>query len=90
VRLQGKESKTYVLKVSKVSGLQNYIWITLHIQTVALGETGRAMISGEFESLKAIHAVSPGLVPKPVAWGKYDHEKPETYFLLTQFREVGK
>ena len=48
------------------------------------------MISGEFESLKAIHAVSPDLVPKPVAWGKYDHEEPETYFLLTQFREVGK
>ena len=48
------------------------------------------MCEGEFESLKAIHAVSPGFVPKPYAWGKYKQEEPETYFLLAQFRDVGK
>ena len=48
------------------------------------------MCEGEFESLKAIHAVSPGFVPEPYAWGKYTQEEPETYFLLAEFRDVGK
>lgn len=48
------------------------------------------MISGEVESLQAIHAFSPSFVPESIAWGVYDHEPPEPYFLLTQFREVGK
>lgn len=48
------------------------------------------MCEGEFESLKAIHAVSPGFVPEPYAWGKYTQENPETYFLLAEFRDVGK
>ena len=48
------------------------------------------MCEGEYESLKAIHAVTPDFVPKPYDWGKYRQEDPETYFLLAEFREVGK
>ena len=48
------------------------------------------MCEGEFESLKAIHAVTPDFVPKPYDWGKYKQNDPETYFLLAEFREVGK
>ena len=48
------------------------------------------MCEREFESLKAIHAVSPGFVPEPYAWGKYAEEDPETYFLLVEFRDIGK
>ena len=48
------------------------------------------MCEGEFESLRAIHAVSPSFVPEPYAWGKYTQEDPETYFLLAEFRDVGK
>ena len=48
------------------------------------------MCEGEFESLKAIHAVSPSFVPKPYAWGKHTREGPESYFLLTEFRDVGR
>ena len=48
------------------------------------------MCEGEYESLKAIHAVSPGFVPKPYAWGRHIQEEPETYFLLAEFRDVGK
>ena len=29
------------------------------------------MCEGEFESLQAIPAVSPGLVPESYAWGQY-------------------
>ena len=57
---------------------------------VTLGEIGRHMCEGEFESLKAIYEVSPDFVPKPYAWGKYSKEDPETYFLLAEFRDVGQ
>ncbi len=60
------------------------------LQVVTLGTTGKHMCQGEFESLKAIYAVSPGFVPEPYAWGKYTREDPETYFLLAEFRDVGK
>ena len=60
------------------------------LKIVVLGATGRHMCEGEFESLKAIYAVSPGFVPRPYAWGKYYHNEPETYFLLTEFRDVGE
>lgn len=59
-------------------------------QVVTLGATGKHMCEGEFESLKAIHAVSPAFVPEPNAWGKYAQEQPETYFPLAEFRDVGK
>lgn len=48
------------------------------------------MCEGEYESLKAINAVSPGFVPEPYGWGKYEQESPETYFLLAEFRDVGE
>ncbi|KAF2746733.1 hypothetical protein M011DRAFT_468429 [Sporormia fimetaria CBS 119925] len=60
------------------------------LKVVSLGATGRHMCEGEYESLKAIYAVSPDFVPKPYAWGKYKEEDPETYFLLTKFRDVGE
>lgn len=59
-------------------------------QVVTLGNTGKHMCEGEYESLKAMHAVSPGFVPEPYAWGKYAQEDSETYFLLAEFRDVGK
>ncbi|KAK3376113.1 Fructosamine kinase-domain-containing protein [Lasiosphaeria ovina] len=62
------------------------------LKTVRLGETGRVMITGEFASLQALHAVSPTLVPVPHAWGvctsPSSHNNGPTHFLLTQFREV--
>lgn len=48
------------------------------------------MIEGEFESLKAIHAVSPSFCPEPYYWGKLEQEEPESYFFLAEFREVGE
>jgi len=48
------------------------------------------MTEGEYESLKAIHAVSPTFVPEPYAWGRFDEPEPETYFLLAEFRDVGE
>lgn len=50
------------------------------------------MCQGEYESLKAIYAVSPRFVPEPYAWGQYKNESDgsEHYFLLAEFRNVGE
>ncbi|KAH0558739.1 hypothetical protein GP486_004615 [Trichoglossum hirsutum] len=81
--LWGKTAKVVVQLPSGEN--ENYF-----LKVVSLGETGRRMCEGEFESLKAIHAVSPTCVPKPYGWGKYCQEGPETHFLLVEFRDVGE
>jgi protein-ribulosamine 3-kinase len=51
------------------------------------------MMEGEFESLRALHSVSPTFVPFPYAWGQFDKPDPNgvpTHFLLAQFRPVGE
>ena len=48
------------------------------------------MCEGEYESLKAIYATSPNFVPRPLAWGKFEADGPETHFLLVEFRDVGR
>lgn len=48
------------------------------------------MCEGEYESLKAIYAVSPSFVPQPWGWGQYRNAPTPTFFMLTDFREVGK
>lgn len=57
---------------------------------VALGDTGKHMIKGEFESLKAIHATMPSFVPEPHAIGVCDQIGEQTSFLIEDFREVGQ
>ncbi|KAI4676006.1 uncharacterized protein J4E84_009805 [Alternaria hordeiaustralica] len=59
------------------------------LKVVTLGEIGRHMCEGEYESLKAIYAISPSFVPQPYAWGKLEGAD-ETYFLLAAFRDVGE
>lgn len=109
VQLHAGELKNYFLKVSKAlyyicesGGLlpqaRTYTPSAIH-QTASLGDTGQAMMRGEFESLRAMHAVSPTIVPEPYAWGNYSsspsssstaEKGEETYYLLTEFREVGQ
>lgn len=52
--------------------------------------TARYMIEGEYESLKAMHAVSPTFVPEPFACGHYTQDNREMYFLIEEFRLVGE
>ncbi|KAK8036080.1 Fructosamine kinase-domain-containing protein [Apiospora rasikravindrae] len=51
------------------------------------GEVGKNMVVGEFESMKAIHAVLPEFVPAPIAHGTYESD-PETHFFLCEFRDM--
>ncbi|TQV93073.1 fructosamine kinase [Cordyceps javanica] len=50
-------------------------------------DVGRNMVMGEFESMKTIHSVVPGFVPRPIAWGQYA-TIPDTYFYLCEYREM--
>ncbi|TQS33569.1 hypothetical protein Golomagni_06082 [Golovinomyces magnicellulatus] len=59
------------------------------LKTVTLGNTGKAMCQGEFESLQAMCKTSPGFCPEPYAWGQQSCLDSETYFLLVEFREIG-
>lgn len=45
------------------------------------------MVSGEFESMTAIHSLMPDFAPKPIAWGTYE-TIPETHFFLCEFKEM--
>lgn len=46
------------------------------------------MCEGEFESLKAMHAVVPSFIPIVYGWGAL--KKGPGYFLLAEFREIGQ
>ena len=50
-------------------------------------------MKGEFESLRAIHAVCPNLAPYVYCWGKFKNKTPSdsnTHFLLTDHRKLGE
>jgi fructosamine-3-kinase len=44
-------------------------------------------LNGKFESLKAIHNLWPGFVPKPIAQGSYISD-PDIHFLLMGFLDI--
>ncbi|ETS86628.1 hypothetical protein PFICI_00456 [Pestalotiopsis fici W106-1] len=54
---------------------------------VISGETGRNMVRSEFESAKAMYALQPHLVPRPIAWGTYESIL-DTHFFLSEYRDM--
>ncbi|KAI9769111.1 MAG: hypothetical protein M1840_004462 [Geoglossum simile] len=78
--------KTAKVVVQLPSGEEGYYFL----KVISLGEVGRQMCEGEFESLKTIHAVSPTIVPEPYGWGKCSQDDPDAYFLLAEFRDIGE
>ncbi|KAK8054436.1 hypothetical protein PG994_009503 [Apiospora phragmitis] len=52
-------------------------------------EAGQHMVAGEFESMKAIHALVPEFTPAPLAHGPFE-SVPDTHFFLCKFREMMK
>jgi len=48
------------------------------------------MCEGEYESLKAIYAVSPSFVPRPYAWGEIKENGLTAHLLLAAFRDIEK
>ncbi|KAF7539100.1 hypothetical protein G7054_g2449 [Neopestalotiopsis clavispora] len=50
---------------------------------VSIGDDGKGMMRGEFESMNALHNTLPALVPKPIAWGTYKTDENIHFFLCT-------
>lgn len=51
---------------------------------LAEGDVGCSKLEGEFEGVKAIYAVVPAHVPRPIACGAFT-STPSTYFYLAEF-----
>ncbi|KAL8976837.1 MAG: hypothetical protein Q9205_007239, partial [Flavoplaca limonia] len=51
---------------------------------VTQNEVGKAMVSGEFESMKALHGASQELTPEPIAWGTFA-QADHVHFFLCEF-----
>ncbi|KAH8426626.1 uncharacterized protein LDX57_004361 [Aspergillus melleus] len=66
--------------------LSNGTVASYFIKIVTKGD-GQKMVQGEYESMKAIHGVSPTFAPKPLSWGSYD-QRPHTHFFLCEYREM--
>ncbi|RAK75405.1 uncharacterized protein BO72DRAFT_408180 [Aspergillus fijiensis CBS 313.89] len=51
------------------------------------GERARDMVRGEFESMKAIYAVTPDFAPQPLDWGPLQSD-PDQHFFLCEYRDM--
>ncbi|KAL9616024.1 MAG: hypothetical protein Q9160_009062 [Pyrenula sp. 1 TL-2023] len=54
----------------------------------ATGQSARPLVEGEFQSVSAIDAVVPGLVPKAAGWGEYQSGESNVYFFLGDFHDM--
>ena len=52
-----------------------------------LGDRGKHMMHGEFESMKIIHTYMPDFAPRPIAWGTYT-SIPNTHFFLCDYKKM--
>ncbi|TVY68624.1 Protein-ribulosamine 3-kinase-like protein [Lachnellula suecica] len=50
-------------------------------------DQGKAMVSGEFLSMKSLHVALPYLTPTPIAWGTYA-EDTSIHFFLCEFVDM--
>ncbi|KAF2671660.1 hypothetical protein BT63DRAFT_422204 [Microthyrium microscopicum] len=51
-------------------------------------DQGKAMLEGEFNSMRELYNTAPNFIPKPHTWGKLNVSNPDTYFFLCQFIEM--
>lgn len=56
-------------------------------EQVTQNEVGKAMVSGEYESMKALHSTSPDLTPEPIAWGTFA-QADHVHFFLREFVDM--
>ncbi|KAL8364294.1 hypothetical protein RB601_009844 [Gaeumannomyces tritici] len=48
---------------------------------VSFGYDGREALKGEYESITAIHAISPGLCPQPITWGTFQNDDSAHFYV---------
>ncbi|GKZ22770.1 hypothetical protein AbraIFM66951_004267 [Aspergillus brasiliensis] len=59
------------------------------IKTSSDGEAAEEMFRGEYESLNAIATSVPGFCPRALAWGPLEEGAGTSFFLATEFLELG-
>ncbi|KAF3007313.1 hypothetical protein E8E14_005157 [Neopestalotiopsis sp. 37M] len=86
----GVESRTIVphgasfwTRTAKITTIRDKGSFISYFLKVSIGDDGKAMMRGEFESMKTLHNTVPALVPKPIAWGTYKTDKNIHFFLCT-------
>lgn len=59
-----------------------------YFMKLALRDHGRNMLLGECTAIATIDFLCPGMVPKPLGWGKFRVGYPETYFFIEDFKDM--
>lgn len=59
------------------------------VKTSADGQAAEEMFRGEYESLNAIANSVPGFCPRALAWGFLEESNGKSFFLATEFLELG-
>lgn len=59
------------------------------VKTSADGKAAEEMFRGEYESLNAIATSVPGFCPRALAWGALEEGKGKSFFLATEFLDLG-
>ncbi|PYH90832.1 Ketosamine-3-kinase [Aspergillus ellipticus CBS 707.79] len=59
------------------------------VKTSADGKAAGEMFRGEYESLNAIATAVPGFCPRALAWGPLEEGNGKSYFLATEFLDLG-
>ena len=91
VELPDGTLKKYFMKVSRVPlypRLPTFLTKSFGTRQLALRDHGKNMLHGEFAANSAIHSLCPGMVPKPLGWGKFNVGFPETYFFIGDFKDI--
>lgn len=59
------------------------------VKTSSDGKASEEMFRGEYESLNAIAGSVPGFCPRALAWGPLEEGKTRSYFLATEYLDLG-
>lgn len=94
VELPDGEFKKYFMKV-RATDVALYTTYTASappndasMTQLALRDHGRNMLLGECTAIATIDCLCPGMVPKPLGWGKFRVGYPETYFFIEDFKDM--
>lgn len=59
------------------------------VKTSADGKAAEEMFRGEYESLNAIATSVPGFCPRALAWGPLEESNGKSFYLATEFLDLG-
>ncbi|KAL9581455.1 MAG: hypothetical protein Q9212_003890 [Teloschistes hypoglaucus] len=78
---------SYWTRTAEIQTVQTDGTLRSFFLKVTQNEVGKAMVSGEYESMKALHSTSPDLTPEPIAWGTFA-QADHVHFFLCEFVDM--